>query len=185
MKALEQALVLIDIQKGFDKPVWGESNNPEFEKNISKIISAWRLKNLPIIHIKHDSTNPSSPLYPGSEGNQFKDIALPEHEETVFSKSVNSAFIGTQLEDYLHKHTIKTLIIAGLTTDHCVSTTTRMAANLGFNVTLISDACATFNKKDLDGTIVSADLIHKINLVSLADEFCQIKTTKQLIDDLK
>ena len=63
----------------------------------------------------------------------FLDFARPQEErgEVVIHKGVNSAFIGTDLERVIKGRDIRTLLVAGLTTDHCVSTTTRMAANLG------------------------------------------------------
>jgi nicotinamidase-related amidase len=105
-------------------------------------------------------------------------------EEKQFRKSFNSAFIGTDLEKYLQEHDISSLVIVGLTTDHCVSTSTRMAANLGFNVTLISDATATFDREGYDGAPYSADDIHKINLVSLNGEFCIVRSTEEVLKEI-
>ena len=101
-------------------------------------------------------------------------------EEKIFKKSVNSAFIGTGLESYLKDNGIAHLVIVGLTTDHCVSTTTRMAGNLGFETILVSDATATFNRKGHDGKEYSGDEIHAIHLASLHDEFCNVVTTDEL-----
>ena len=95
----------------------------------------------------------------------------------IIKKKVNSAFIGTDLKEQLDSLKIKKLVIVGLTTDHCISTTTRMAGNLGFDTFLVSDATATFNKKGLDGQVYSAELIHATALASLNDEFATIVTT--------
>ena len=176
------ALLVIDVQKGFDKPVWGTRNNPNAEANIALLLSEWRKRNQPIIHVRHCSTEPNSPLRPESPGNAFKDEAMPMSEEKQVSKCVNSAFIGTDLESYLRSQEIRSLVIVGLTTDHCVSTSTRMAANLGFAVTLISDATATFDRKGYDGVHYSADEIHKYNLVSLNGEFCTVQTTQAVLE---
>ncbi|MGB5247124.1 MAG: cysteine hydrolase family protein, partial [Woeseia sp.] len=140
------ALLLIDVQKAFHDPSWGVRNNPDAVKNMARLLSAWRDAQRPIIHVKHNSTSPNSTLRPGLPGNDFMDEVAPRDGEAQFEKSVNSAFIGTTLETYLRSHAIESLVIVGLTTDHCVSTTTRMAGNLGFAVTLVADATATFDR---------------------------------------
>ena len=128
------ALIVIDVQKGFDSPSWGQRNNPNAESRIAELISAWRARGMPIVHVQHCSTEPNSPLRPDQPGNEFKDIAQPEQGEKHITKTVNSAFIGTDLEQYLHDIKVSNIVIIGLTTDHCISTTTRMAGNLGFDV---------------------------------------------------
>jgi nicotinamidase-related amidase len=178
------ALLVIDVQKGLDDPSWGKRNNPDAESNIALLLSEWRKHELPIIHIRHYSVGSNSPLRPELPGNEFKEEAQPLPEEKQFSKSVNSAFIGTELEKYLQEHQISSLVIVGLTTDHCVSASTRMAADLGFNVTLISDATATFEREGYDGALYSADDIHKINLVSLHGEFCIVRSTEEVLEEI-
>jgi len=178
------ALLSIDVQKGLDDPSWGVRNNPDAEAKIALLLSAWRNKGLPVIHIQHCSVEPNSPLRPELPGNEFKDEAKPFPGEKVFGKTVNSAFIGTKLEQYLRENDIESLVVVGLTTDHCVSTSTRMAGNLGFNVTLVSDATATFDRKGEDGTHYSADQIHKIHLASLNGEFCTVLTTNEVLSEI-
>ena len=176
-----RALLLVDVQKGLDEPVWGKRNNPQAEKNIALLLAAWRELELPIIHIRHCSVNPESPLRPELPGNAFKEEARPRPDEIIFSKTVNSAFIGTELEQYLHENGISALAIVGLTTDHCVSTTTRMAGNLGFDTILVSDATATFERVGFDGAHFSAEEMHNINLASLNGEFCEVQTTADML----
>jgi len=173
------ALILIDIQKGFQNvEYWGgQRNNLGAEKNASELLKLWRDNHLPIFHINHCSTNPSSPLNEANEGNEFNDLVKPINDEPIIKKNVNSAFIGTDLKEQLDKAAITKLVIVGLTTDHCVSTTTRMAGNLGFDTFLVSDATATFNKKGLDGQNYSAELIHETSLASLNGEFATVVTT--------
>lgn len=179
------ALLLIDIQKGFHHPThWGIRNNPEAEKFMAQILLEFRENKLPVIHIQHVSSEPQSPLRPGQEGVEFMDETKPLPDETFFQKNVNSSFIGTSLEEHLRKIGIDQLVIAGLSTDHCVSTTTRMAGNLGFKVLLLSDATATFNRK-LEGQDFSAELVHQITLASLDGEFAKVMKTSEVIRWLK
>ena len=179
LKSDRPALILIDIQKGFDDlEYWGgERNNPDAEKNARILLDIWRDNHLPIFHIQHCSSNPNSLLNELKEGNEFKEIVKPINGEPVIKKNVNSAFIGTNLETQLKENNIHTVVIVGLTTDHCVSTTTRMAGNLGFKTFIVSDATATFNKKGIDGQHYSAALIHETALASLNGEFATVTTT--------
>jgi len=178
------ALLIIDVQQGFDDPKWGKRNHPDAEANMAILIDVWRREKGRVIHIQHCSAEPDSPLRPDGPGCQFKPEAKPIAGEPVFKKTVNSAFIGTDLESHLRDNGIENIVIAGLTTDHCVSTTTRMAGNLGFNVTLVSDGTATFNRVGHDGIEYSADEIHRIHLASLNGEFCAVRSTREILDDI-
>ncbi|OCX52067.1 isochorismatase [Mucilaginibacter sp. PPCGB 2223] len=177
--AQRPALLLVDIQKGFaDVAYWGdERNNPDAELRASELLNAWRAMGLPVFHVAHCSTNPRSPLHESKPGNQFHELIKPAQGEPVIKKNVNSAFIGTGLQQRLNDAGSTTLVIAGLTTDHCISTTTRMAGNLGYQTFLVADATATFNKKGIDGQNYPAELIHQTALASLSDEFATIVTT--------
>ena len=179
-----RTLLLIDCQKGFDDPKWGVRNNPNFEENTKSLIHRWRLENQNIVHVRHSSTEDDSPLQPDAPGFEFYDWAIPVSGEKEFVKNVNSGFIGTTLEAYLRKNGITSLIIAGLTTNHCVSTTVRMAGNFGFDVELVSDACATFPRESPGGEMLNADLIHTAALASLHGEFCTVKTCSQILNNL-
>ncbi len=174
------ALIIIDVQKGFDDPKWGKRNNIRAEINISRLLKAWRQAKRPIFHIKNDSTETSSPLRPNLPGNAIKEIVKPETNEPLIIKTVNSAFIGTDLEKRLRKAGIKEVVIVGLTTDHCVSTTARMAGNLGFNTYVVSDATATFDRK-FQSKLYSAKMMHDLALASLHNEFATIVTTSRLV----
>ena len=177
------ALILVDIQKAFDDiEYWGgQRNNPDAEKNAGELLKLWRRHELPVFHIQHCSSNPGSLLHESKQGNEFKDLVRPIDNEPIIKKNVNSAFIGTSLEAQLRDLMITQLVIVGLTTHHCVSTTTRMAGNLGFDTFLVADATATFNKKGLEGQIFSAELIHETALASLNVEFAKIVTTGYIL----
>lgn len=174
-------LLLVDVQVGIDDLFDSPRNNPQAEENIAKMLVVWRKAGNPVVHVKHNSVSPDSPLRPERAGNAFKPEGMPLANEPLFEKTVNSAFIGTDLEKYLKENNVTDLVIAGLTTDHCVSTTTRMAANLGFNVALVSDGTATFGRTSTNGETYTAKQIHEINLASLNEEFCQVVNTKEVL----
>lgn len=171
------ALILIDIQQGFADPIWGPRNNPDAEVNSARLLAAWRIAGRPLVHIQHHSSESGSPLRPGQPGVAFQASCEPEPGEPVMAKSVNSAFIGTDLEAWLRQRTIEQIVIAGLTTNHCVETTTRMAGNLGFRPILVEDACATFDRIGPDGTRWPAATVHAMTLANVNGEFGGIATT--------
>lgn len=183
MEKIDQntALIIIDVQKGFDEPVWGERNNPQAEDNIVKLLEAWRKHGRPAFHIQHMSLLPTSPLNPSHSGNAIKDALQPHEGERLIQKNVNSAFIGTDLEQQLRARGCNSLVIVGLTTPHCISTTTRMAGNLGFETYLVSDATAAFALTGHDGRKYSAQEIHDVTLATLHGEFAAVVETASLL----
>ena len=196
------ALLVIDIQDGFLEPnfhIWGPSrSNPDFEVNAASLINAYRhlvAKSESaihkIIHVRHASKSSTSPLWPTAPGFKFQAFATPKGEELVITKNVNSAFIGTNLEEVLKVHfggAPGTLFIIGLTTDHCVSTSTRMAGNLGVcdepdgergEVVLVGDATAAW-AKGVGEEFLDAETLHRAHIQSLENEFATIRGTEDV-----
>jgi nicotinamidase-related amidase len=174
-------LVLIDIQQGFDDPRWGRRNNPDAEANAGRLLEAWRASGRPVIHVQHDSRMEGSPLQPGQSGNGIKDVVRPAPGEPILHKSVNSAFIGTDLEARLKKLGAREVVLCGLTTNHCVSTTARMAGNLGFTTYVVSDATAAFAMKTPAGRDLDPELLHEVGLAELHGEFATVLRTEDVI----
>ncbi len=182
---MARALVLIDIQVAFDAPYWGARNNPDAEENAGRLLGHWRAAGAPVFHVRHMSVEPQSPLNPAFGRTAFHPAVLPREGEPVYDKTVNSAFIGTTLEADLRAAGIDRLVICGLTTPHCVSTSTRMAANLGFTVDLAHDACAAFTQNVRTdwrgGGDVGAEEIHIAALDQLSGEFARVVSTDQVL----
>lgn len=174
------ALIVVDAQKGLDDAAyWGPRNNPDCENNISALVDAWRASCQPIVFVRHDSTDPGSPLRPGSPGNAFKSCLVGEPDLLV-TKSVNSAFYGEpNLQEWLARRGINDVAICGITTNHCCETTARMAGNLGYHVFFIIDATYTFDRVALDGSTIPADDILRVTGANLKDEFADVITTRQ------
>jgi nicotinamidase-related amidase len=177
-------LLLIDVQRAFDDPAWGPRNNPDAEVAIARLLAAWRDLEAPLAHVRHVSRRPASLFQAGTRAVEFKPEALPAPGEDVIEKSVNSAFIGTDLAHRLQARGCTALVLAGLTTDHCVSTTARMAANLGFSTIVVADATATFDRAAPDGELIPAELMHRTALASLQGEFAEIATAHAVIGTL-
>ncbi|WP_242929068.1 cysteine hydrolase family protein [Pontibacter vulgaris] len=186
MKNNLTALLLIDVQQAFkDEAYWGGNrNNPQAEENIARLLQHWRSNGWPVMHVKHNSTKATSLLHSTHEGNAIMDIAQPQASEPLFQKQVNSAFIGTNLHAYLGEQEISSLLLVGFITDHCVSTTARMAGNLGFETFVVTDATATFDRIGPDGSHYKSEDIHRISLASLHKEFATIVTTEQALSTI-
>ncbi len=171
-------LLPIDIQRGFDYPPWGRRDNPDMDDNGRRLLDAWRASGRTLIHVRHDSVLDGSSLHPAHPGNAFRDGFAPRDGEPVVAKSVNAAFIGTDLDLRLRRLGVTSVVLFGISTDMCVSTTARVAANLGYRTIVVGDACFCFDQPDLDGSVVPAAQIHRAHLATLSAEFAEVVGTQ-------
>jgi nicotinamidase-related amidase len=181
LRPASAALLLVDVQQGFHDASWGTRNNPQAEANMARLLAAWRDRGGFIVHVQHLSTEPDSPLRPDRPGVQIQDAVQPLDGEPLIQKHVNSAFVGTDLDERLTMQGVQTIVIAGLTTNHCVSTTARMAENLGYRVIVVDDATAAFDHTDHTGRHFGAETLHAAALANLHDEFAEIMSTDDVI----
>lgn len=174
------ALLPIDMQQAFDAPPWPRRWNGELDRNGLIVLDAWRTVGWPIIHVRHDSVESNSTLRPDRPGHVFRDGFAPQGMEPLVGKSVNAAFIGTDLELRLRRLGIETVVAFGISTDICVSTTTRVGANLGFRMIVVGDACDCFDLPDPGGGTIPAEAVHAAHLATLGFEFARVTTTQEI-----
>jgi len=178
----DAVLLVIDVQKGMYRyAVEYNRNNPALEDNIARLQAVWRKSGRPIVHVQHLSREPNSPLRPGQAGAEIKDEVRPMPGEPVVQKSVSSAFIGTNLEADLRRRGLSTLVVVGMQTNMCVSSTARMAGNLGFDARLVRDATATFDNTGPNGKRYASELLHDVALADLNGEFSTVIDTKTVL----
>ena len=181
------ALILVDVQKAFlEKDYPGiNRNNHDAEFICGNILSKWRELKLPIVHVRHSSTSPDSKLHKSKPGFEFNNYVKPLDNEIVLTKKVNSAFIGTKLENILYNMNINTLVFVGMTTNHCISSTVRMSGNLGFETYLISDSTACYDTMGMDGKMIDCNIIYESSIANLSKEFATIINSNKLFSLLK
>lgn len=173
---MTDALIVVDVQRGFEEPLWGPRNNPDCEDNVARLIAAWRDADQPLVFVRHDATQAGYALDPGHPGNQLKDVVSGEPDLFV-TKSTNSAFYGSpNLDEWLRSHEIDAVTICGIATDWCCDVTARMAGNLGYDTHFVLDATHTFDREDAEGVIPAA-LVARVAAASLDGEFATVEDT--------
>ncbi len=174
------ALLIVDLQKAIDDPSWGnDRNNPDAEVNVANLLAFWRSKSWPVFHIRHLSADPESTYRPGQPGADFK--IAPCEGERIVEKRTNSAFIGTRLEAGLHDLHVRDVVITGVITNNSVEATARMAGNLGFATIVVSDATATFGRRDFAGRWRTSEEVHAMSLANLSGEYAMVLTTEEVV----
>jgi len=162
------ALILIDIQNDyFASGQLALDGANEASEKAGKLLNIFREQGLSIVHIQHENTKPEMGfLLPGSHGQKIHASVNPKNSETCFTKHHPNAFWQTELEDYLKEKNIEHVVIVGMMTHMCVSSTTRAAMERGFLTTLIQDACAT-REIEFDGVVIPAETVHQTALAEL------------------
>jgi nicotinamidase-related amidase len=179
---MDPALIVIDVQRGFDDPSWGRRNNPGCEDNVARLIDHWRRRGRPLVFVRHDSDEPGSTLAAGTPGNAFKPEITGEPDLLV-TKSVNSSFHGEpSLQAWLDGEGIRTIYVCGITTNHCCETTARVGGNLGYDVRFVLDATAAFDRPDPQGRIVTADELARVTATNLHGEFATVIDTAAAVE---
>jgi nicotinamidase-related amidase len=174
-------LILIDLQKAIDHPDWGVRNNPEAESRAVALLRAWRGREWPLYHVKHNSVEPQSHYRPGQPGNAFKPEFVPHGDEPVIAKHTPSAFVGTSLESQLRESGEQTLVMCGVITNNSVEATVRHAGCLGFRVYLAEDACFTFARADWSGVWRTAADVHAMSLANLNGEYATVVRSGEIL----
>jgi nicotinamidase-related amidase len=170
----DAALILVDLQQAIDDPSWGPRNNPDAEQTVAALLAAWREEGLPIVHIRHDSVEPGSPYRPDRPGNRFKPEAAPLPGEPVVAKHTSSAFVDTALEETLDGFGATTLVLCGVLTHNSLEATARHAADLGYRVFVVADACWAVDLPAREGRAWPAEIVHRLALACLDGEYGEV-----------
>lgn len=170
-----KALLIVDIQNDyFENGAMTLENSLQASEKAKQILEKFRNEKLPIIHIQHIGLSPNATFFlPYTKGAEFHSNVKPQAGEIVITKYYPNSFIETDLQKYLDNLQVKELVVCGMMTHMCVDATVRAAKDLGYECTVIGDACAT---RDLEmfGEKVEANKVHTAFLSGLNYYYAQV-----------
>ncbi len=179
---MKTALLIIDIQNDyFEGGLMPLVNADGAAANAKLLLDKFRAEHLPVVHVQHVATMPNAPFFVAyTAGVAIHEPLTPRVNEKLVIKHYPNAFRETDLLYHLQMEGITNLVICGMMTQHCIDTSTRAARDLGFDIVLIGDACAT-KDLELNGQTVAAEQVQLAFLAALNFGFATVKTTEQYL----
>jgi len=176
---MNTALLVIDIQDSFKiSPArWASRNNPRFEENVTKLIRVFRDASLPIIFVLHNDSDPGFRL--GDPEVRLMDFLDYRDTDPLIRKNTRNAFTSTDLQQRLDALGVRRVVISGISTEQCCETTTRVAADLGYDVDFVTEATATFPI----GNLSTEAIVERTEAV-LRGRFANIRTVDEVEQEL-
>ncbi|MEP1767971.1 MAG: cysteine hydrolase family protein [Sulfitobacter sp.] len=140
---MNTALVLVDIQNDyFINGLWPVENMQTVAAAAANALKAARASGDHVIHIRHEALSSSAPFFrPATEGAEIHSSVAPEPHEAVVVKHRPNSFYETPLHSMLQAAGITQITIVGAMSQMCIDATARAARDLGYDVTVIADAC--------------------------------------------
>jgi nicotinamidase-related amidase len=177
----DTALLVIDIQNDYFPGGAMELEGADAAAaKAGSAITRFRRENKPVIHVRHLSVRPGSTFFlPGTRGAEIHAAVAPQAAETIVEKNFPNSFRATKLEQTLKGLGVKNLVVAGMMTHMCVDATVRHAADLGYKITLLGDACAT-RTQSYAGEQVPARQVHAAFLAALNGFYAKVVPSHEL-----
>ena len=178
------ALLVVDAQDSFKAgPRWSRRSNPDFERNVDALIRGFRDASLPVIFILHTDDDPG--FQKNSPEFKLMDFIKRREDEPLLVKNTRNSFTSTDLQKRLEKLGVTRVVVTGIQTEQCAETTTRVAADLGYDADFVTEATMTFpiRNRQTGEELSCADIIHRTEFV-LRDRFARIATVEELRDEL-
>lgn len=181
---MSTALIIVDIQNDYFPGGKMELSNPDrAAANAAKVLEWFRYNNKDnIFHIQHIASDPGLGFFlPDTEGVKLHKTVQPLEHESIIQKHFPNSFLKTELASQLIEKGVNKIVVVGMMTHMCIDATVRAAVELGFETTLIQDACAT-RELSYQDQVVPAEQVHYAfvsalngmyaNVISI-DEFLQ------------
>jgi nicotinamidase-related amidase len=174
---MSRALIVIDVQESFRvRPLWADTLNPDVAEPVNRLVKLARAAGDLVIRVLHTEPGSGNPFDPATgHVRLFEELNEPLPGEPLLHKTSHNAFTTTNLQQILTTHGVRELRICGIRAEQCVETTTRVASDLGYDVTFVSDATTT----DPLGRFTAAEILERTETV-LRDRFARIATVAEL-----
>ena len=171
---MKTALLVIDIQDSFkiDPARWAKRSNPRFEENVTRLIATFRDAGEPVVFVLHNDSDPG--FRPGDPEVRLMSFLDRREGEPLIVKNTRNAFTSTDLQQRLDAMGVKRVVVCGISTEQCCETTTRVAADLGYEVDFVTEATLTFPI----GTLSTDAIIERTEAV-LRGRFARIVTVEE------
>lgn len=178
----KKALLLIDIQNDYFKNgKMALDNAPIAGSNAALLLEHYRRNQWPVVHVQHIMEQSSAPFFiKESQGAKIHNLVNPMQKEPVVIKHYPSSFKETTLKEILDTQNITHLTIAGMMSNMCIDSTTRIACDLGYDCTVVHDACAAASLK-FNGITVPSQHVHTAFMAALNTTFATMITTQEII----
>ncbi|MGP2541109.1 cysteine hydrolase family protein [Yersinia sp. 2541 StPb PI] len=176
------ALLIIDVQQSFEhKSFWQQQDLPAFSAALNLLITGCKLRGVALVDVFHVA--PEGPFSLAS--GYVKPMSLVSHQADVtVQKRVHNALTDSGLDQWLKERQIDHLIIAGMRTEQCCETTARVASDLGYQVTFVTEATLTFPMMQPNGVVLSSEELKLRTETVLVDRFATIRTVAETLDAL-
>jgi nicotinamidase-related amidase len=178
------ALLVIDVQDSFKSTSrWDRRGNLEFERNVAALVDAYRAASLPVIFVLHTDDDPgfqvTSPYF------RLMDFLTRRDDEPLLIKNTRNAFTSTDLQQRLAELGVTRVVVAGIQTEQCCETTTRVAADLGFDADFVTEATQTFPiVNEETGEELATDEIYRRTEFVLRKRFARIARVHDIVNEL-
>jgi nicotinamidase-related amidase len=141
---MTRALLVIDVQESFrQRPLWAAISNPGIAGDVARLVDAARASGDLVLWVLHSEPGSGTPFDPASGYVRYLAPLAPERGEPQLVKTSHNAFTTTNLQQLLTQRGITELVICGIRTEQCCETTARVASDLGYQVTFVTEATAT------------------------------------------
>lgn len=174
-------LVILDVQDAINRPVWAEKNNPDYIDVIQQLLTTWRAKGWPVLHVKHDEATPTSTYHTHGPYNKIQDCVAPIAGEPVVIKHQNCAFIATDLHEKLQGLDAQSFVLTGVVIHNSMDATIRAGKALGYHIILPADATTAVPVKGPNAQTWSAQTVFDLTLAILGQEYAEVTTAKELL----